>query len=349
MLDAAVQAGHPANPDLNGAVQDGVGRFQLTQRGGFRCSTADAYLQPALERPNLEVRDSVYVERIVFDGDRAVGVDLVHRGVRETVRAEREVILSAGAYQSPVLLMLSGIGLRGGARAVRHPGARGSSRWAATSRTTRWRTSTTSAPCPRSSAIFTPENFELLHAEGRGPLSSNLPGGGRLLPHAARSAGAGRRVPLLPVALLRRGPHGAARPRLRVRAGAREADRARHASCSARRWRTRSRACSATSSRPRRTARRSSPARASRSRWRAQPVLQAVMKEPFSVPASDSDAGHPRLGPEERAARLPPDVDVRDRRQWSTPSSASTGSRACASSTRPSCRRSRARTRTRRR
>jgi choline dehydrogenase len=112
MLEAAVQAGHPANDDLTGAQQDGVGRFQLTQRGGMRHSTADAYLHPVIDRPNLEVRNSVYVERVVFDGKRAVGVELVDRGTRETVRAEREVILSAGAYQSPVLLMLSGIGLR---------------------------------------------------------------------------------------------------------------------------------------------------------------------------------------------------------------------------------------------
>ena len=57
MLEAAVQAGHAANPDLNSAVQDGVGRFQLTQRGGLRCSTADAYLHPAADRPNLVVQD----------------------------------------------------------------------------------------------------------------------------------------------------------------------------------------------------------------------------------------------------------------------------------------------------
>ena len=62
-------------------MQDGVGRFQLTQRDGLRCSTADAYLHPAADRPNLEVRDCSFVERIVFDGDRAVGVDVVRNGV----------------------------------------------------------------------------------------------------------------------------------------------------------------------------------------------------------------------------------------------------------------------------
>ena len=78
----------------------------------MRCSAADAFLHPAEDRPNLEVTHGVFVERLEFEGDRAVGVELVQDGVRETVRAEREVIVSAGAYQSPVLLMLSGIGPR---------------------------------------------------------------------------------------------------------------------------------------------------------------------------------------------------------------------------------------------
>jgi choline dehydrogenase len=177
MLDAAAQAGHPANPDLNGAVQDGVGRFQLTQRGGFRCSTADAYLKPALERPNLEVRDSVYVERLVFDGDRVVGVDLVHRGVRETVRAEREVILSAGAYQTPVILMLSGIGMEEDLAPFGIPVRRqlpvGHNLQDHAMANLNY-----ISKVPALFGIFTPENFELLHAEGRGPLSSNLPEAG---------------------------------------------------------------------------------------------------------------------------------------------------------------------------
>jgi choline dehydrogenase-like flavoprotein len=110
MLEAAVQAGHELIPDLNVDRPEGVGRFQLNQRDGRRCSTADAYLHPAAERPNLEVRTGVFAQRIVFDGDRAVGVEVVHDGSAETVQAEREVILSAGSYQSPLLLMLSGIG-----------------------------------------------------------------------------------------------------------------------------------------------------------------------------------------------------------------------------------------------
>ena len=88
-------------------------------------------------RPNLEVRPGVFVERIVFEGDRAVGVELVKNGERETVRAEREVILSAGTYQSPVLLMLSGIGPAADLGIFGIP-VRETCRSGTTSRTTAW-------------------------------------------------------------------------------------------------------------------------------------------------------------------------------------------------------------------
>ena len=110
MIEASVLAGHAHNPDFNGASQDGVGRFQLTQRDGRRCSTAAAFLHPAAGRPNLEVITDAMALRILFEGARAVGVELTRGGRLEEIRAGREVILSAGAYQSPVLLMLSGIG-----------------------------------------------------------------------------------------------------------------------------------------------------------------------------------------------------------------------------------------------
>jgi choline dehydrogenase len=110
MLEASVAAGHELNPDFNGARQEGVGRFQLTQRNGRRCSTAAAFLHPALGRPNLDVLTDAMTLRIRFEAGRAVGVDVMRSGVVEEVRAGREVILCAGAYQSPVLLMLSGIG-----------------------------------------------------------------------------------------------------------------------------------------------------------------------------------------------------------------------------------------------
>jgi len=110
MLAAAVEAGHEPNGDFNGPRQDGVGRFQVTQRDGYRWSSADAYVRPWLGRPNLDLQSCALVERVVFDGQRAVGVEVVSGGRRKVIRAEREVILCAGAYQSPVLLMLSGIG-----------------------------------------------------------------------------------------------------------------------------------------------------------------------------------------------------------------------------------------------
>ena len=185
MLEAAVQAGLRANPDLNGERQDGVGRFQLTQRGGLRCSTADAYLHPAAGRPNLEVRDCSFVERIVFEGDRAVGVDAVRNGVRETVRAGREVIVSAGAYQSPVLLMLSGIGLAEELEPFGIP-VRRTFPSGATSRTTAWRTQLPHRRVRRCSGLHA---GELRAPRERGPRAAHArtTRGWRLLPHAARA------------------------------------------------------------------------------------------------------------------------------------------------------------------
>src|ERR1700754_593818 len=95
MIEATKQAGHEHNPDLNGARQEGVGRFQLTQREGRRCSAAVAYLHPAMERPNLTVIPRAMATRILFEGNRAVGVEYVRDGVVTEVRAGREVILSA--------------------------------------------------------------------------------------------------------------------------------------------------------------------------------------------------------------------------------------------------------------
>ncbi len=109
---AAEQAGFPRNDDFNGAEQEGCGPYQVTQRRGRRCSTAKAYVTPHLKRPNLTVMTGMLAQRVLFEGRRAVGAEL--RDVREnkisTVKARGEVILSAGAFQSPQLLMLSGIG-----------------------------------------------------------------------------------------------------------------------------------------------------------------------------------------------------------------------------------------------
>src|SRR5206468_9260162 len=109
-VEATAQAGLPQNADFNGASQDGFGRYQLTQRGGMRCSAAAAFLHPARARPNLTVITNALALRVVFDGDRARGVEIQRAGQAVEIKAEREVILSAGAYQSPQLLMLSGIG-----------------------------------------------------------------------------------------------------------------------------------------------------------------------------------------------------------------------------------------------
>jgi choline dehydrogenase len=127
-LEAARAAGLPANDDFNGARQEGVGLYQVTQRDGRRCSAAVAYLRPALDRPNLRVVTGALVNRVVFHGARAVGVEY-RRGKRpvETARAG-EVLLCGGALNSPQLLMLSGVGpavalrAHGIAPVLDHPG-----------------------------------------------------------------------------------------------------------------------------------------------------------------------------------------------------------------------------------
>ncbi len=109
-VDAGEQAGLPRNPDFNGAGQDGVGLYQVTQRGGMRASAAVAYLHPAMQRPNLTVLPHTHARRILFEGNRAVGVEASRFGEAQELRSQREVILAAGAYNSPQLLMLSGVG-----------------------------------------------------------------------------------------------------------------------------------------------------------------------------------------------------------------------------------------------
>ena len=109
-VEAGVEAGLARNEDFNGAEQDGVGMYQVTQRGGMRASAAVAYLHPAMERPNLTVLPNTLVHRVLFEGTRAVGVAAAQLGEVTEHRAEREVILCGGSYNSPQLLMLSGIG-----------------------------------------------------------------------------------------------------------------------------------------------------------------------------------------------------------------------------------------------
>ncbi|MDD9719845.1 choline dehydrogenase [Sulfitobacter sp. PR48] len=108
---AAQAAGYPFNPDYNGATQEGVGFFQLTSQNGRRCSSAVAYLNPVKKRPNLRIVTHAQVDRILLDGRRATAVRYTDRAGRsQTVTANREIVLSGGAINSPQLLMLSGIG-----------------------------------------------------------------------------------------------------------------------------------------------------------------------------------------------------------------------------------------------
>ncbi len=204
--------GTSTSPTSTSTSPEGVSRFQVNQRNGKRWSTADAYLHPASDRPNLEVRTSVLAQRIVFEGDRAVGVEIVADGKAETVRAEREVIVSAGAYQSPVLLMLSGIGPEEDLSLFGIP----------------VRENLPVGPQPpgplhgerqlhdrRARPVRHPHAGELRAARDGGPRPAQLehPGGRRLLPLAGRPRRAGHRVPLRALDLLRRGPERADRAR----------------------------------------------------------------------------------------------------------------------------------------
>ncbi|MEU6682850.1 GMC family oxidoreductase N-terminal domain-containing protein [Streptomyces sp. NPDC046832] len=172
-VTAAQEAGYRYTSDFNGPEQDGVGYYHLTQRNGLRCSTAEAYLRPALSRPNLEVLTGVMCTRVLLDGDCATGVEVERDGELLRLRAEREVVLSAGAYNSPQLLMLSGIGpgselasygitprvdLPVGENLQDHPHV---------------------GLCylTETESLFTAEtqeNVRLLETEGRGPLTSNV-------------------------------------------------------------------------------------------------------------------------------------------------------------------------------
>ena len=109
-ITAAQQAGHTLNHDFNGADQEGVGRYHVMQKDGQRCSNARGFLTPVRNRPNLTVITNAHARRVLFDGKRAVGVEIQRHGKVETLNAAREVILSAGAVGSPQLLLLSGVG-----------------------------------------------------------------------------------------------------------------------------------------------------------------------------------------------------------------------------------------------
>ena len=109
-IAAAAETGIPVNPDFNGASQEGAGFFQTTTRRGRRASTAVAYLRPARGRRNLQVETSALAQRILFDGHRADAIEFRQAGVLRTARARKEILVSSGAYNSPQLLQLSGVG-----------------------------------------------------------------------------------------------------------------------------------------------------------------------------------------------------------------------------------------------
>ena len=172
-LAAATEAGLEENSDFNGARQEGVGRYQLTQRKGLRCSAALAYLHPASQRPNLTIISAGLATRILFEKKRAVGVEIARDTGLEEIMAEREVLLAAGAYGSPQLLLLSGIGpandlkmlqievrenLPVGHNLQDHPVAG----------------ITLFTDVETLFTALSPENIELLQKDGRGPLTSNV-------------------------------------------------------------------------------------------------------------------------------------------------------------------------------
>jgi choline dehydrogenase-like flavoprotein len=109
-IEAGKQAGHPESKDFNGAEQHGLGMHQVTHKNGERWSAAKGYLTPNLARPNLTVITSAHTTRILFDGKRAVGVEYRHGNELKQIQASKEILLCAGALQSPQILMLSGVG-----------------------------------------------------------------------------------------------------------------------------------------------------------------------------------------------------------------------------------------------
>jgi choline dehydrogenase len=179
-VDAALAYGLPFNEDFNGAEQDGAGFYQFTQRGGRRCSTADAYLRPAMNRDNLTVETEALVTRVLIEDGRAVEVRYLRGGVEREARVRREVVLSGGAVNSPHLLMLSGIGpadhLREhGIEAIVDAPQVGGNLQDHPSVVPMWRTPGTRNVWEEA----TPENMALWESEGRGPLaSSGLEAGG---------------------------------------------------------------------------------------------------------------------------------------------------------------------------
>jgi len=109
-LGAASESGHKINPDMNGEYQEGFGMFDTTIHNGERASASKYYLNPAKKRKNLNIFSNSFVEKIIFDGKKAIGIEVKIKNRVEKIYAEKELILSGGSINSPHLLMLSGIG-----------------------------------------------------------------------------------------------------------------------------------------------------------------------------------------------------------------------------------------------
>ena len=109
-IEAGNALGIPLNQDYNGEKQEGIGRFQFTIKDGARHSAADAFLKPALGRPNLSVMTQTMVSRVILEGTKATGIEVIRKNQTQQIHASKEVILSAGAFASPAILLRSGIG-----------------------------------------------------------------------------------------------------------------------------------------------------------------------------------------------------------------------------------------------
>ncbi len=109
-LEAVQELGFDLNPDFNGAKQEGFGLYQVTQANGARCSAATAFLHPVRQRRNLHIMTGALAQRVILENGKATAVEFEHKGAVDQLTAKREVILSAGTFKSPHLLMLSGIG-----------------------------------------------------------------------------------------------------------------------------------------------------------------------------------------------------------------------------------------------
>src|SRR5918993_4741684 len=202
-LEAATAWGLPGNEDFNGAHQEGAGHYQVTQRGGRRWSSADAYLRPAMARPNLTVETGAHVTRLLLAGGRATGVRYLRDGTVREAGATREVVVACGAVKSPQLLLLSGIGPADDLRAHDLPvvvdaPAVGAGLQDHPMVLTGWRAPGT----PNLWEGATPDNLERWR-RGGGPPRLGRPRGRpmgrpRLLHRRGRPGGAGRRGPHRP-------------------------------------------------------------------------------------------------------------------------------------------------------